>query len=61
VEKQRVDMGDRIVMGMACKHGISSPEYQTLNTIRRKSKHRSPTTENKTTNELKNAIERVAV
>jgi hypothetical protein len=61
MEKRLVDVGDRIVMGMACKHGTRSPEYQMLSKIRRKSKHRSRTVENKTANDPKNAIEMVAV
>jgi hypothetical protein len=47
MEKRLVDMGDRMVMGIACKHGTQSEEYQMLEQIRRKSKHRAKSAENK--------------
>jgi hypothetical protein len=47
MEKRLVDMGDRMVMGVACKHGIQSQEYQMLEKIRRKAKPRARSVENK--------------
>jgi hypothetical protein len=46
MEKRLVDIGDRMVMGVACKHGIQSQEYRMLEKIRRKAKPRARSVEN---------------
>lgn len=45
MEKRLMDMGDRMVMGVACKHGIQSQEYRMLEKIRRKAKPRARSVE----------------
>jgi hypothetical protein len=45
MEKRLVEMGDRMVMGIACKHGTQSEEYQMLRKIKRKASRRPRTTE----------------
>jgi hypothetical protein len=47
MEKRLVDIGDRMVMGVACKHGIQSQEYRMLEKIRRKAKPRARSVENR--------------
>jgi hypothetical protein len=47
MEKRLVDMGDRMVMGIACKHGTQSEEFRMLDKIKRKAKHRPRSAENK--------------
>jgi hypothetical protein len=41
MEKRLVEMGDRMVMGIACKHGTQSEEYQMLQKIKRKASPRT--------------------
>jgi TolA-binding protein len=41
MEKRLVEMGDRLVMGIACKHGTQSEEYQMLQKIKRKASPRT--------------------
>jgi hypothetical protein len=43
MEKRLVEMGDRMVMGIACKHGTQSEEYQMLRKIKRKAAPRTRT------------------
>jgi hypothetical protein len=50
MEKRLVDIGDRMVMGVACKHGVQSQEYQMLEKIRRKAKSKGRSAEPKPTN-----------
>jgi hypothetical protein len=45
MEKRLVEMGDRMVMGIACKHGTQSEEYQMLQKIKRKASRRPRATE----------------
>jgi hypothetical protein len=45
MEKRLVEMGDRMVMGIACKHGTQSEEYQMLRKIKRKASRRPRATE----------------
>jgi hypothetical protein len=45
MEKRLVEMGDRMVMGIACKHGTKSEEYQMLRKIKRKASRRPRATE----------------
>jgi hypothetical protein len=47
MEKRLVEMGDRLIMGVACKHGIQSQEYRMLETIRRKAKPKARSNEAK--------------
>jgi hypothetical protein len=49
MEKRLAEMGDRMVMGIACKHGTQSQEYRMLEKIRRKAKPRVRSVEAKPT------------
>jgi hypothetical protein len=49
MEKRLAEMGDRMVMGVACKHGTQSQEYRMLEKIRRKAKPRVRSAEAKPT------------
>jgi hypothetical protein len=55
MEKRLMDIGDRMVMGVACKHGIQSQEYRMLEKIRRKAKPKARSAENKPTNKAESA------